>query len=160
MGKLRWLHVSAITVAVFIVLLIVSGAFITSGEEQSWTVSTTIHIVAAIVTGISVLGLAVALTMTKQRCAWPAGRRDSSLVNSGLGLKGGLPLTPTMAIIHAVFAPALLAIVTAVPIATSAGWRRGSSGRGLPGMAVSIDAGNCRAISGAHPNRPGSGISS
>jgi hypothetical protein len=140
MGNLRWLHASAVTVAMFIFLLIVSGAFITSGEEQSWTVPTTIHIVAAIVTGISVLALAVTLTMTEQRRAlrvagWTAA--GFLAVNSGLGLKGGLPLTPTLAIVHAVFAPALLATVTAVAIATSAGWQRGPQAadyRGWPSL--------------------------
>jgi hypothetical protein len=121
-------------------LLIVSGAFVTSGEEQSWAVSPMIHTVAAIVTGIAVLALAVALSLTEQlRGLRAAGWTAAGLlaVNSWLGMKGGLPLMATLTILHAVLAPVLLATVTASAVMTSGGWQRGpqmTSVRGWPSL--------------------------
>lgn len=135
-----WLHVSAVALAMLVFLLIVSGALITSGEEQSWAVSPMIHTVAAIVTGTAALALAVALTVTEQfRGLRAAGWTAAGLlaVNSWLGLKGGLPLiatlAPTLAIFHAVLAPVLLSTVTASAVMTSGGWQRGPQMTGVRG---------------------------
>ncbi len=126
MGNLRWVHVSAVASAALTCFLIVSGASITSGEEQSWPVTPTIHTLAAIATGVAVLALAIILTLTHQlRGVRAAGWAAAGLlaVNSWVALKSGLPLTPALAIPHAMLAPALLAALVSIATVTSASWR-------------------------------------
>jgi len=134
--NLNRLHVSAVAVATLVLALILSGAYVTSGDEQSWAVSPGGHNAMAIVAGIAILALAVWLTATAQSpgvrmAGWTAA--GTLGLNAWFGLKDTPPLTPAPAILHAVLAPLPLAAVIVVAVLTSARWRRGPEPSGVRG---------------------------
>lgn len=130
------LHIFAVTVAALLLFPILSGAYITSADEQSWAVSPGSHTAMAIVAGIAVLALAILLTGARQSpgiqtAGWTAAATLG--LNAWLGWKDAPPLAPALAILHAVLAPLPLAAVIVVAVLTSAGWRRGPEPAGVRG---------------------------
>jgi hypothetical protein len=129
-----FLHTSAVTVAALLLFPILSGAYVTSGDEQAWAVSPGSHAAIGIVMGVVVLALAVLLTHARQppgvqTAGWTAVATLG--LNAWLGWKDAPPLTPVLAILHALLAPLPLAVMIVVAVLTSASWGRGPEPTGV-----------------------------
>lgn len=128
-----WLHRYALALAVFALIVIVSGAYITSTEvvaQQNQTAVAGIdempHQVLSIALAVLTLGAAIwtswiASAARMRALAW-TGFATLAL-DAALGLRGA-PLSPALGIFHALLAHFFLSVMIVIAVITSAGWNR------------------------------------
>ena len=126
-----WLHRFSIVAAVCALVLIASGAWITSerggaqGVQQSsvQTLATSVHLWVAVVTCIMTVSLSAWLSF-----ATPGGltRWLGWLALVILGLDGWTGWQQSLGLFHASLAPLYFAVITAIVVQTSTGWMLGT----------------------------------
>lgn len=141
----RWLFRYALFVAACALLVLVSGAYITSSEEQAVSTDQSVlagsgqvpalqailtarnHTALAIAAGIFACGLVAWLMVGKDGWLRLSGGAGLALfaLDGWLGGHGHPPLSPAIGVCHAVLAHLFFSTIVAIAVLTSPGWTRG-----------------------------------
>jgi len=135
MSSIRpWVHRFAILLAIFALIVIVSGAFITSIEvaaRQAQSVASVaieenLHRALGVALFIFSFGMGIALSMTPatgwlRALAWTGFAMVG--IDAALGWNAP-PISPALGVFHALLAHLFLTLIVVVAVGTSPGWNR------------------------------------